>query len=96
MSKRIDRIDEHLLGQAENRITELEEEINDLEKDMEDYVEERILELNAEGEAFDKECWDVLRQICEEQGLDWSDYPEGLTADGAYEYINECFADINT
>lgn len=60
-----------------------------LRNHMEDCVADRLDELNAEAEAFDKECWNVLRKLCEDFGLDWDDYPDGLTSHNAYDHIHE-------
>lgn len=63
----------------------------ELEKHVDEIVEERLEEIDAEGEAFNKECWFALRKLCEETpGFDWSNYvPDGLTADNAYEFLAE-------
>lgn len=65
-----------------------------LTSSMEDCVKDRLSELNAEAEAFDKECWNSLRQLCEDQpGFDWKYYDNELSASDAYEYLSECFAE---
>lgn len=78
------------------RITELEEENEFLKKHLDICVDEEIESLNAEAEAFDRDCWNMIRQLCEENGLDWKDYPDGLTAHDAYEYLSECFRAADT
>jgi hypothetical protein len=67
-----------------------------LETRMEDCVAEKLSEINAEAEAFDKECWNALRSVCESRpGFDWRDFDDCMTADDAAQYLYECFRDAD-
>jgi hypothetical protein len=72
------------------RLAKAEAELAEAKKWEDELVEERLQEINAEAEAFDKECWQALKRLCEEQpGFDWRDYPDGLTAADALDFMRE-------
>jgi Holliday junction resolvase RusA-like endonuclease len=78
-----------LLGDFEK----LETEVIALRNETEVCVQDRLSEINAEAEAYDRDASNTLAQICEElPGFSWTDHPEGLETTGAYEMITEHIA----
>lgn len=61
-----------------------------LEEEGRRLVQDRLSEINAEAEAYDRDASRTLVQICEAlPEFDWNDYPEGLTTQDAYDRIME-------
>lgn len=59
-------------------------------------VEERLIELDAEGEAFNRECWDALKTVCESRpGFDWKNYNNEMTAQEAADFLSEEFRELD-
>lgn len=56
-------------------------------------VEERLIELDAEAEVFNKECWVALKYVCESRpGFDWANFDGGeITAEDAMQFLLEEF-----
>lgn len=62
---------------------------------MDACVEERLSEMNAEAEIFERECWVMLRTLCENRpGFDWKDYQDWITAEQAYEFLIEDYQEM--
>jgi hypothetical protein len=78
------------LAEARERIVELEKELEGRKKYEAEIVEERLSEINAEAEAFDKDATNCLRKLMTEtNGFDWSYFPDGWSPDDAYITIHE-------
>lgn len=72
------------------RVKTLESDNEALTKHLDDCVQERLEEINAEAEAYDRDATNTLAKICETcPAFDWSDYPEGLTTQDAYDFLME-------
>lgn len=89
LSRQLLRADERIAAlQAD--VGRLKEENARYKKHFTEIVEEHLQELKAESVTFDTECWSALRRLCEGiDGFSWRDYPEGLQADDAAEFIRE-------
>lgn len=75
-----------------SRFKELEAEVIALRDHLEECVQDRLSEINAEAEAYDRDASKTLVQLCEElPGFDWNDYPEGLGIQEACDFITEHF-----
>jgi len=73
-------------------IAEQRAEIEAHEKYLDDLVQERIVELGADAEAFDRECINYMRhllKLCGDGGEETVNHPDGWTADLAYQTIAE-------
>lgn len=80
------------LAAKEAEIERLRQDNETLTKHLDDCVEERLQEINAEAEAFDKECWNALRSVCESRpSFNWSDFNDSMTADDAAQFLYEDF-----
>lgn len=56
------------------------EETQYIRDDLEESVQMRLDEMNIEATTFDKDLWKSLRPLLPEFGLDWRDFPDGVTA----------------
>lgn len=73
------------LEAAEARIAELEAERANTEKYLAEIVQERIDEIGAEAEAFDRDAINTLRTLLQQSdGFDWTD---GWSPQDAYDFL---------
>lgn len=74
----------------QQRVGEFEHDNEALTKHLDDCVQEKLEEINAEAEAYDRDATNTLTRLCETLSeFDWNDYPEGLTTQDAYDCIME-------
>lgn len=83
---------EHVLALLD-RAEKAEAEVAETRKWVDEIVRERLDEINAEGEAFDKasaNCLrNILRNLCGEAGEETINHPDGWNDDFAYECVAE-------
>lgn len=83
------------LNAAIARAEKAEAEVAETRKWVDEIVRERLDEINAEGEAFDKASTNclrnILRNLCGEAGEETINHPDGWNDDFAYECVAEEF-----
>lgn len=76
------------LARLQARVEELEAEAANTEKYLAEIVSERIEEIGAEADAFDKDATNTLKALLEQsEGFDWRDYPDGWSSQDAYDFL---------
>jgi hypothetical protein len=84
------------LASLRTQLAECERENKVHEKHLNELVDERITELNADGEAFDKEAANALIGLANKlaEGQEWHDI-DGTTVSDAVAFIHECIRECN-
>ena len=73
-----------------DEIEALHRDLKAHEDHLDDLVQERLEEINAEAEAYDRDATNTLTKLCEAcPGFDWRDYQDGLTIQDAYDFLTE-------